>query len=320
MGRGGRGTKTTRKRSGLAQRPPGHIQQYGAQTLHARAHAWYDRDAHWLSLGYSEADAATKRRVVNWCWVVFVALTAVMVAASRTFEARGDAPHFSSFRCLSSLGLAAAVCYALVTDAYRNPPSLEGSPSHACGRWLGPYAYFTKHALTIQCVHHCLSFAGEATLDPQLLVMTHAFACFAAVVGIALTVLFLKLNWFEPKWRKEVLEATNQRGVNFTEITLVSHLPPLPVAILDCFLAKRPGVFPLDMRNVMNVALFASCYCGFYVVLTLMNYKLVGRYPYPFMRALKRPWHWLAFLVGLLVLANLVILPLTFALLAANPT
>ena len=28
----------------------------------------------------------------------------------------------------------------------------------------------------------------------------------------------------------------------------------------------------------------------------------------PFMRALKRPWHWLAFLVGLLVLANLVIL------------
>ena len=219
MGRGGRGTKTTRKR-GLAQRPPGHIQQYGAQALQARAHAWYDRDAHWLSLGYSEADAATKRRIVNWCWVVFVALTAVMVAASRTFEARGDAPRFSSFRCLSSLGLAAAVCYALVTDAYRNPPSLEGSPSHACGRWLGPYAYFTKHALTIQCVHLCLSFAGEATLDAQLLVMTHAFACFAAVVGIALTVLFLKLNWFEPKWRKEVLEATNQRGVNFTEITL----------------------------------------------------------------------------------------------------
>ena len=50
----------------------------------------------------------------------------------------------------------------------------------------------------------------------------------------------------------------------------------------------------------MNVALFASCYCGFYVVLTLMNYKLVGRYPYPFMRALKRPWHWLAFLAGCL--------------------
>ena len=106
--------------------------------------------------------------------------------------------------------------------------------------------------------------------------------------------MYLKLNWFEETWRREVLEATNARGVRFTEITLVSHLPPLPVAILDCFLAKRPGVFPLDMRNVMNVALFASCYCGFYVVLTLMNYKLVGRYPYPFMRALKRPWHWLA--------------------------
>ena len=74
------------------------------------------------------------------------------------------------------------------------------------------------------------------------------------------------------------------------------------------------------MRNVMNVSLFASCYCASYCLLTLMNYKLVGRYPYPFMRALKRPWHWLAFLVGLLVLANLVILPFTFILLAANPT
>ena len=44
--------------------------------------------------------------------------------------------------------------------------------------------------------------------------------------------LYLKLNWFEPTWRKEVLDATNARGVDFTQITLVAHLPPLPVAVL----------------------------------------------------------------------------------------
>ena len=88
--------------------------------------------------------------------------------------------------------LAAAVCFSLVTDAYRNPPSLKGSAAYAVGNYLGPYAFFTKHALTIQCSHGVLSFLGELLLDGRLVAMTHAFACFSAVVGIALTVLLTR--------------------------------------------------------------------------------------------------------------------------------
>ena len=171
-----------------------------------------------------------------------------------------------------------------------NPPPEKGSDSHACASTLGPYAFFTKQALTIQTSHLIVSCLAEFRVaSGKLLALTHFFAPFAAVVAVSLTLLYLKLNWFEETWRREVWRPRNARGVRFTEITFVSHLPPLPVAILDCFLAKRPGVFPLDMRNVLNVALFASCYCALLRrLLTLMNYKLVGRYPYPFMRALKR--------------------------------
>ena len=277
-----------------------------------------DRDAWWTSLGY---DPAVKARSVRWVQRGVLCVVVSLLLASRSFSQPSVDVPFSSYRCVASAFLLLCGGSSLFTDTWRNPPPEKGSDSHACASTLGPYAFFTKQALTIQTSHLIVSCLAEFRVaSGKLLALTHFFAPFAAVVAVSLTLLYLKLNWFEETWRREVLEATNARGVRFTEITLVSHLPPLPVAILDCFLAKRPGVFPLEWRNVMNVALFASCYCGFYVVLTLMNYKLVGRYPYPFMRALKRPWHWLAFLVGLLVLANLVILPFTFILLAANPT
>ena len=68
---------------------------------------------------------------------------------------------------------------------------------------------------------------------PGLLTLAHAFAPFAAVIGIALTLLYLKLNWFEPTWRREVLDATNAKGIAFTEISLTAHCPALPIAVLD---------------------------------------------------------------------------------------
>ena len=174
--------------------------------------------------------------------------------ASRSSPNRRGVP-FSSYRCVASAFLLLCGGSSLFTDTWRNPPPEKGSDSHACASTLGPYAFFTKQALTIQTSHLIVSCLAEFRVaSGKLLALTHFFAPFAAVVAVSLTLLYLKLNWFEATWRREVLEATNARGVRFTEITLVSHLPPLPVAILDCFLAKRPGVFPLDMRNVMNVA------------------------------------------------------------------
>ena len=204
---------------------------------------------------------------------------------------------------------------------YRNPPCLKGTPSHECSRYLGPYAYFTKHALTIQAAHLTLSLAAEVSLDGRVLVCTHAFATFAAVVGIALTVLFLKLNWFEDTWRTEVLAPTDARmRGTFTTITLTAHMLALPVAVLDVLVLKRPDVYPITPESVAKVTAFACGYPPLYCGLTMANFALVGHYPYPFMRALVRPRHWLAFCGALVVLLNGVILRVTFFLLRANPT
>jgi hypothetical protein len=277
----------------------------------------FDRDAWWTSLGY---DPAVKARSVRWVERGVTCVVLALVGASQLVEAPHIPTPFSMYRFATASVLLWCGGMSLFTDTWRNPPPERGSDSHCCSSTLGPYAFFTKQALTIQTSHLIVSWVAEAFSAPHLLAVSHCFAPFAAVVAVALTLLYLKLNWFEPTWRKEVLDATNARGVDFTQITLVAHLPPLPVAVLDCLVAKRPGVFPLELRNVLGVGLLISCYCAFYTLLTLVNHRLVGRYPYPFMRALTRAWHWLAFVVALLVLADGLILPATFALLAANPT
>lgn len=307
MGKGSRGQKAPK-----AEKVPRSAKDV--------AYSWFDREAHWKAMGYTSFDARTKETVVYWCWVVFLTLVAGMLLASRTFEPPAAEVAFSAKRCCFSLVLCVTICFSLVTDAYRNPPSLKGSPALEVARYLGPYAYFTKHALTIQCAHVCLSFLAEATMDPQLLSMTHAFSSFAAVVAIALTILYLKLNWFEETWQREVLDATNARGINFTEITLVAHILSLPVGILDVLLCKRPDVYPLNASSIAKVTAFATLYPPFYCGITCLNYYMVGHYPYPFMRALKAPKHWIGFCVALIVLLNGFILPFTFFLLRINPT
>lgn len=293
----------------------------GGRDLATKRVPWWDREAHWRSLGFSSFDASTKRRVVYWSWVGYLGVTAALFAASRAFAEPAAATPFSAARCAAVGVLALAACYALATDAYRNPPSLQGSAAHACARYLGPYAYFTKHALTIQAAHLTTSLVAEVGGDRRLLASTHAFASFAAVVGVALTVLFLRLNWFDASWRAEVLVRENDRMRGaFTGITLTAHLVALPVALADAYLAKRPYVYPLNAASIARVTAFACVYPPLYCGATLANYAAVGHYPYPFMRSLATTAHWVAFCGALIVLLNGVILPLTFFLLRANPT
>mmetsp|Transcript_21930 Transcript_21930/g.65751 ORF Transcript_21930/g.65751 Transcript_21930/m.65751 type:complete len:283 (+) Transcript_21930:346-1194(+) len=235
-----------------------------------------DRDAHWTSLGY---DPEVKKKTVRWCWIVLISLSLALVAVSRTFDAPAAPVAFSYLRCAATAGLFWAAGFALVTDSYRNPPPEKGSASHTCSRYLGPYGFFTKQALTIQVAHLAVSSLAETLADPQLLALSHAFAAFAASVGIALTLLYLKLNWFEPTWQKEVLEATNARGIDFTSITLTAHIPSLPIALLDVGLVKRPEVYPLSQTSVLRSAGTLTFYCFFYCALTKFNYWLVGEYP-----------------------------------------
>mmetsp|Transcript_10241 Transcript_10241/g.30984 ORF Transcript_10241/g.30984 Transcript_10241/m.30984 type:complete len:369 (+) Transcript_10241:1595-2701(+) len=316
-----------------------HKAKKKGKQLVKKAKVILDRDAWWTSLGY---DPEVKARSVRWCWRALFLLTTALVAAARTFAAPAAPVAFSLFRAIATNALFTASGYALITDTYRNPPPAKGSDSHYCSTYLGPYAFFTKQSLTIQCAHLALSTAAEVALAPQfaefaavlpfglgdaitatapgLLTLAHAFAPFAAVIGIALTLLYLKLNWFEPTWRREVLDATNAKGIAFTEISLTAHCPALPIAVLDVLCVKRPYVYPLTHASCKSVTHFGASYCVFYCLLTLANYAVVERYPYPFMRALKTPWHWVVFCGALLVLVCGFILPLTFGLLWLNPT
>merc|ERR1719174_3368345 len=113
-----------------------------------------DRDAWWTSLGY---DPAVKARSVRWVQRGVFCVVVSLLCASRSFAQPSIDVPFSTYRCVASAFLLLCGGSSLFTDTWRNPPPEKGSDSHACASTLGPYAFFTKQALTIQTSHLIVS-------------------------------------------------------------------------------------------------------------------------------------------------------------------
>ena len=278
-------------------------------------------------LGFTRAECDWKANLIRKNVTCVVLLASVALGLSARLSADASPPRPSPPRAaLAGASCAAMVC-AWYSDAVLSPPALEGSPSLAVQRAIGPWAYFTRQALGIQLVYTGLGAAAEAALllapPPPLaaraLAACHLAAPLVASIGMALTVLYLRLNWFEPSWRREVLEPLQARGVPFRRITLTAHLTSLPVAALDLALARRPALLAARALSTRGTALTMAAYAAAYIAVTRLNHRATGHYPYPFMKLLASHLHWLAFMLALL-LALMLVLALASLLVWANPT
>ena len=279
-------------------------------------HWWpfaFDRRAHWESFGCSDEDMVNKARLSRLTVGLLVLAFALVWPTGTLTEA---VP--SVVRCVMAFLNLVTLVLAWAVDTYGTPPPEKDSDPYKVTRTIGPLAFFTKQTLCIQTIYAFVSFLSEAALfvGPRTfnwLLWTHRASTAVAVAAVSLTLLFLRLNWYEATWRRETLDPWLQRGLPIKVIVLVSHLASLPVAFVDVVLVKRPN-FDTDTDDVLFSAALLTAYVIFFISITRINFYLNGRrYPYPFMRAFKRTKHWLLFTVVVLAFVLGFVLPLVLA-------
>ena len=116
----------------------------------------------------------------------------------------------------------------------------------------GHFSYLTFWILFAMLVYWNASFIAELVwlwgvahdqemiYARKLIKFTYAASPLVGALGPTLTILFLKFNWFEPRWRKEVLELYESRGhTSFKHHVLFTHLNQTPLSFLDVTVIKN---------------------------------------------------------------------------------
>uniref|UniRef100_A0A7S3NK12 Uncharacterized protein n=1 Tax=Aureoumbra lagunensis TaxID=44058 RepID=A0A7S3NK12_9STRA len=285
--------------------------------------------SYWRKIGCGEDEIDLKEKLSSMSFVGFLLFFSIALGSANYFEAANFVQVFCMRRMFGALINAILMVCAFLVDVYGQPPPIPNSDIFHVTKIIGPFSFFTKQAITIQTTHSLLSFLAEASLGTKwplfaLLEAVHETATPVAVIGISLTLLFLRLNWFESNWRKEALYPWLRRGVPLGTIALVGHLLSFPVAFFDVLFVKRPiTMTQLTNRNVATIllidarrsAFFLFLYNYFFVGFTLLNAKFNGGYfPYPFMRAFDTSKKWFLFSLVILIFTTLFVMPIVLVI------
>lgn len=274
----------------------------------------FDRRRHWLDIGCSEEEVTAKLKssTLGLAGVLVVASIGFGIAFRVYSDYEDEIFEFSKSRTALSACVGTVALLAWCMDTYGMPPAPYGSDPERVMSTIGPVAYFTKQSLSLCLVHAWLSFYAEFASSPPVAILVHKSACSIAATQLALALLFLKLNWFEAAWRGEILDPWFRRGVYMHTITLFAHLANAPMYLLDVSLVKRSAMLGPTYDDAAWSCIFLASYVTFYVSLTLVNFKLCGAYPYPFMRSFTTYRHWLLFALVILAFLFFFVLPLVF--------
>lgn len=188
--------------------------------------------------GWDEEELATARKA-NLKYLVFIAFVALVHSGLTALPFRWDPlPEASVWRTIAQCVLAAGMLMEIVLDAFAYPPLTKTDNAWLLVRNAGKPIFLTSWLLTIQFVHESAGAAAEVSLllgTPLtgLVHVNYAAAILVGTLGTALALLFLKFNYFEEKWRIEIKDLWEKRGFRFGLLSLLGHLPSLPIAFLD---------------------------------------------------------------------------------------
>uniref|UniRef100_A0A7S2S1R3 Uncharacterized protein n=1 Tax=Mucochytrium quahogii TaxID=96639 RepID=A0A7S2S1R3_9STRA len=202
-------------------------------------------------------------------------------------------------------GCAVLSWFTLYTDLMKATPPERGDFKMTLleNNVNGHYSYLTFHIMWLTFLYWTTCLVAEIAWvwgvthhediawARKVLRFCYASSSVVAGLGVTLAVLFLKFNWFEPKWRKEVLELYEKRGFNFFgPLILFNHLSQTPIAMLDMYLIKNKTLYAITSPEFVTLAVFLACYGIFYISLTHVNFRMSNTYPYPFFHAVFASW------------------------------
>lgn len=239
---------------------------------------------------------------------LFASLVWLTPAQPALYAAEAD---YQVERVVATLLFAAVGVFTLWVDIFKGTPAEPGDRKwHLMLDGIGGhFCYLTINILTSWAVYWPICLVAEVAvwLQPQeewaqkTHLAMYSCAVFSSSLGTLLTLLFLKFNWFEPNWRREVLDMYDARGnKTFRKKILFTHLNQLPIAFVDVALLKRGEVLKFATPSFAHLLAICFAYTLAYISFTHFNYRYSKVYPYTFMDVVLKTWtSELVFLAGL---------------------
>ena len=100
---------------------------------------------------------------------------------------------------------AVSAAIMLLSDLLCLPPPRKDEPRWSIIAVVGHTSYFTLQTLFLQTAYFTVLTTAIYYQDGQLMALIYRLALWTNTQGVALTLLFFKLNWYEPKWRKNIM-------------------------------------------------------------------------------------------------------------------
>lgn len=221
-------------------------------------------------------------------------------------------------RLLCTLVFTLVAILTLYIDIFQGSPAEPGDR-----KWHlmldgvgGHFCYLTINILVTWAVYWPLCLLGEFTVyaypsnvwAQKIHIAMYSCAVFASALGTLLTLLFLKFNWFEPNWRREVLGMYDSRGnKTFRKKVLFTHLNQLPIAVLDVFLLKQGKALQYATPSSAHILGICIAYPVCYIAFTHYNHQFSKVYPYTFMDIVFQTWRGeIGFVLGLIAFCYFV--------------
>ena len=194
-------------------------------------------------------------------------------------------------------------CIIVVTvtkgDLTGTPPPSKGEPKwDSVATPLGHWAFFTLQTLFVQTAYLCLKAYGIYMGNTKILQLCLQISLWTNTQGVALTILFFKLNWFEAKWIRDVKKPLEKKFPGISQIFLLGHVPPLILGIVDAW-STDPRLVSIYGSNLTTIIKIAFAYGTVYLCgAKFLQWQTGGTCIYPFIKDLDSVPKCIAFILA----------------------
>ena len=157
---------------------------------------------------------------------------------------------------------------------------------NAVGLGLGHFCWFTGQSLFLQSIYHFFSFLSLFLKDAQLSAAVSTFSTWVMTQSFLLTVLFLVLNWMEPKWQK--LRREKEKSFpHWGWFQFATHTPNVVFALFDFFFLQSKTAIAANTFSFQTAIMIGIAYNAIYATFLFVAYDRSGVPIYPFIEHLK---------------------------------
>ena len=162
---------------------------------------------------------------------------------------------------------------------------------------IGHSGFFTIQTLFLQTCYHVVKCYALFTGNIKLAIVCYAISLWVNTQGAALTLLFFKLNWYEPKWQRDIQKPMEKKYPGISFPWLLGHVPSLPIALVDAIFVTNGLVVAAHGAEHMTVVKIAYSYGFLYLLFCKYIQWQFDSLIYPFIKDIAGPVKCIGFVV-----------------------